>query len=392
MDSDEMREMGLWLNTMFGLAAMVWAAAATAQQVADVRRDEAVQASPSASQYRDEVTAAQVTDLTPDMTRALVTYQTHPMWTAGMDYLLFQGERDGEMSPHALHVASGEVRCLVASGAGSCVLGSESGRLYYLSGRELRALDVAAAFHGDGEPSVIAELPAEVSSAAGGVSLDAGGGALYAGAVLEEDERWALLALDLAKRHWRTVMALDSRIGHVQANPVVSGVVMFCHETGGDAPQRMWVVDAKDASPRPFYKETYGEWVTHEAWWGGDRAAFTIWPYDDEHRRKPHGAVSADLATGTLTVHAQFPAWHIHGRPDGKWLVADDMDRNIWLIRREDGERRLLTQGHLGQGFKTHPHPSFTPDGTGVVFSSSRNGAEHVFLAAIPQWTSLPLP
>ena len=371
---------------------MVCAAAATAQQAADIGREKAVQASPSVSQYRDDVTSVQVTDLTPDMTRALVTYQTHPMWTAGMDYLLFQGEHDGEMAPHALHVASGEVRCLVASGAGSCVLGSESGRLYHLSGRELRALDVAAAFHGDGEPSVMAELPADVSSAAGGVSLDAAGDVLYAGAVLEEDKRWALLALDLVKRHWRTVMPLDFRIGHVQANPVVSGVVMFCHETGGDAPQRMWVVDAKDASPRPFYKETYGEWVTHEAWWGADRAAFTIWPYDDEHRRKPYGAVSADLATGTPTVHAQFPAWHIHGSPDGKWLVADDMDRNLWLIRREDGERRLLTQGHLGQGFQTHPHPSFTPDGAGVVFSSSRNGAEHVFLVAIPEWESLPLP
>jgi len=385
MDSDEMRGMGLSLKSMFGLAAIMWAAAATAQQVADVRREEAVQASPSANQYRDEVTAAQVTDLTPDMTRAVVTYQTHPMWTVGMDYLLFEGEHDGDMAPHALHVASGEVRCLVASGAGGCVLGSESGRLYYLSCRELRTLDLPAAFHGDGEPSVIAELPAEVSTAAGGVSLDAGGGVLYAGAALEEDKRWALLALDLIKRHWRTVTGLDFRIGHVQANPVVPGVVMFCHETGGDAPQRMWVVDTKDASPRPFYKETYDEWVTHEAWWGADRAVFTIWPYDDEHRRKPYGAVSADLATGTPTVHAQFPAWHIHGSPDGKWLVADDMARNLGLIRREDGERRLLTQGHLGQGFET-------PDGAGVVFSSSRNGAEHVFLAAIPQWTSLPLP
>ena len=145
-------------------------------------------------------------------------------------------------------------------------------------------------------------------------------------------------------------------------------------------------------SPRPFYKETYNEWVTHEVWWGGLRALFTIWPYDEEHKQKPHGVVSADLATGKPTVHAQFPAWHTHGSPDGQWIVADDFERNLWLIKAETNERRLLTQGHLGNGFDTHPHPSFTPDSKAVVFNSSRNGKEEIFMVDLPDWESLPLP
>jgi oligogalacturonide lyase len=119
---------------------------------------------------------------------------------------------------------------------------------------------------------------------------------------------------------------------------------------------------------------------------------FTVWPYDAEHTKKPHGVVSADLATGTPTVHAQFRAWHTHGSPDGQWIVADDFDRNLWLIKVATGERRLLTQGHLGKGFATHPHPSFTPDGKGVVFTSSRSGVESVFLVDLPAFESLPLP
>jgi Tol biopolymer transport system component len=53
-------------------------------------------------------------------------------------------------------------------------------------------------------------------------------------------------------------------------------------------------------------------------------------------------------------------------------------------------ERRLLTQGHKGEGCKTHPHASFTPDGKGIVFSSSRFGTEDIFLVDIPEWKSLP--
>jgi len=380
---------GLSLELAVAIVAVLWGAMAPA---GDAGKGEAVHGNPGANSYRDEVTGALVTDLTPDMARALVTYQTHPMWCAGMDYLLFQGERDGVVAPHALHLPSGEARCLVAGGTGSCVLESEGGRLYYFSGREVHVLDVAAAFRGDGAPSSVAGLPQEVLRSEGGVSLDANDSVLYTGAVLEEDARWALLALDVEVGRWRTVARLDFRIGHVQASPSASGEVMFCHETGGDAPQRMWFVDAQGGRPRPFYKETYGEWVTHEVWWGRDRAAFTIWPYNEEHRRQPHGAASADLATGTPMIHAQFPAWHIHGSPDGKWLVADDMDRRIWLIRRDNGERRLLTRGHLGRGFQTHLHPSFAPDSASVVFSSSRNGAEHLFLVTIPEWESLPLP
>ena len=166
---------------------------------------------------------------------------------------------------------------------------------------------------------------------------------------------------------------------------------MFCHETGGDAPQRTWVIQNNEKDPRPLYKETYGEWVTHEVWWGGDQVVFTVWPYDEEHTRKPHGILSADLATGQPTLHSQYRAWHVHGSPDGRWIVGDDFDRNIWLVRVETGERRLLTQGHLGEGCKTHPHPSFTSDSKGIVFNSSRNGNEDIFLVEIPDdWQSLP--
>lgn len=96
------------------------------------------------------------------------------------------------------------------------------------------------------------------------------------------------------------------------------------------------------------------------------------------------------MATGTAKVNAQFPAWHVHGSPDNKYLAADDFDRNLWLIKADSGERRLLTQGHGREGLDIHPHASFTPDSRAVVFNSGHLGTQDVFLARLPEWDSLP--
>jgi oligogalacturonide lyase len=345
-----------------------------------------------ATEYRDERTGARVRDLTPGMAQANVVYQTHPMWTSGMEYLIFNAERGGKVLPHALQMKTGQARVIIEGDVGASVLDPRLGRLYCVMDKQIDALDVAAAFEGEAKPRKVADLPEKALRLEGGISLDSRGDLLYAGALLEEQKKWALFALNVANGGWRTVTEIDFRIGHVQANPAVPRVIMFCHETGGDAPQRTWVVNADGAGLRPFYQETYKEWVTHEVWWGGTRALFTVWPYDDEHKKQPHGVLTADLATGKPTVHAQFPAWHTHGSPDGQWIVADDFDRNLWLIRAESNERRLLTQGHLGKGFDTHPHPSFTPDSKAVVFTSSKSGRESIFMVDVPAWDSLPLP
>jgi oligogalacturonide lyase len=336
--------------------------------------------------YRDDVTGARVFNLTPGSERDLVTYQTHSMWSAAGSHLMFSSDGGGGMQPHALDLGDGTVRRLSERVVASEVLARKSDRVYLVSERMIYAVHLAQA----GGEQEIADLPGYAERLSGGVSLDASEAVLFSGVAFEGEKSWGLIALDLSSGEWRRLVTVDFQVGHVQANPVRPGVVMFCHETGGDASQRMWVVEPDHESPRPFYKETYDEWVTHEAWWGADRAIFTIWPYDDAHRAQPHGILSADLATGTSTLHSQYPAWHTHGSPDRRWAVGDDFERNLWLVEIATGKRRLLTQGHNTKGFETHPHSSFTPDGKGVVFSSSRSGSEDVMMVEIPEWDSLP--
>lgn len=348
---------------------------------------------PEPQYFRDDRTGARVEQLVTGECRNEVVYPTHWMWTPNQEYLVLQSDRGsgGEfMEPYALCMKTFQTRRLVAGRVDACALGRKHGRLYYLAGRDLYVVNVGMMFRNVAGPRKVASLPGSIKQAVGGITLDASEDTLYAGTALDEGTHWGIISLDLTSKGWRLVTETSFMVGHLQANPDISGVLMFCHETGGDSPQRTWLVNGNGTGLRPFYKETYNEWVTHEVWWGALRAVFTIWPYDEVHRRKPHGIVSADMATGTPAVHAQFPAWHVHGSPDGKWVVADDKEGNLWLVNALSGERRLLTQGHNALNSGVHLHPSFTPDSKGVVFNSARNNAQDILLARLPEWESLP--
>jgi oligogalacturonide lyase len=341
--------------------------------------------------YRDEKTGALVRRLTNGRSRDEVVYQTHPMWVKGMDYLVFNSDRSGQgMQPHILESRTGTIRPLTDQPVADYVVARKSAALYALTGDAILAFDAERAFHEGAPPKWVFDWPRDHAGHIGMMSLDATERILYAGFSYTRDKEFGVLAIDLPTGKSRPVAVVDFQVGHVQANPEIPGVVSFCWETGGDAPQRMWLVDANDGNARPFYKETYEEWVTHEAWWGPDRMLFTIWPYDDAHKTQPHGVAVVEYPSGDHRIIYQMPAWHTAGSPDGRRVMADDFDRNLWLIDPNTGERRLLTQGHNTKGVDTHPHASFTPDSKGIVFTSSKFGNADVFLVEIPEWDSLP--
>lgn len=345
--------------------------------------------------YRDSETGVMVYNLTRGETDDQVMYQTHPMWTRDMDYFLFYSRRSGAgMRPHLLEMQTGEVRPIIRGGYQRGTMTWKDNLLYYISDHKVFATDVIAEFHAKARPQFLGRIPEAYQRYSGDITVDADDSALYFGAQLDETgEKCAVAAVDLALGKTRTVVETDFKVGHFQANPFRAGEIMFCWETGGDAPQRTWFVRADGSDLKPMYKESYNEWVTHEVWWDADNIIFTIWPYDDERRKKPHGIATASRATGPegeMKVLSQYPAWHTHGSPDGNWALGDDFDRNIWLVKADTCERKLLSQGHLGDGFKTHPHGSFTPDSKGAVFTSSKNGVENIFYVPLPDWEDLP--
>lgn len=150
---------------------------------------------------------------------------------------------------------------------------------------------------------------------------------------------------------------------------------------------------ARDAARR--------EWVVHESWMpraaveGRTEIVTVVWP---------HGMIGIDVGSGNARRVTSFPAWHPMIRRDGRSCVADTTfpDRGLvtfdpsvsdsavlplveslssnagshWNTTHcpyDDGPVRVVAPQH------THPHPSFAPDGSRVVFTSDRTGVAQLY-------------
>jgi hypothetical protein len=91
--------------------------------------------------------------------------------------------------------------------------------------------------------------------------------------------------------------------------------------------------------------------------------------------------------------------WHCNLSPDGGWAVVDttgphDLPGRGWenaegrsdvlLVEMATGRRELLAHTTLTK-HPWHPHPVFTPDGRGVVYSEARGDSGCVHLVTLPR-------
>ncbi|MFT3868968.1 MAG: hypothetical protein QM715_10970 [Nibricoccus sp.] len=185
-------------------------------------------------------------------------------------------------------------------------------------------------------------------------------------------------SIDLATGEIKTVIDVDFRMGHVQTNPWEPGEIIYCHETTGDGPQRMWVVRSDGSGNRPLYAETPDEWITHETVATKDEVMFNIMGHLPYLREHPTGIAVINLRTNQMKLLGQVEEsmpgrgtggfWHCNGSPDGRWSVGDTFLGNVYLIDRTNGERLLLTTGHKMR--PDHTHPIFRPDSRRIAIQS----------------------
>ena len=344
---------------------------------------------PEMRTFKDELTGLQVTALTTDPANDDKIYQTHPSWTADKQWVIFQSQRTGLPQLFAVRETSGEIVQLTdgPTGHGSACLSRKRNELLTIEGRKVVRIDIDELLagsirkNGKSDPAVAGELP-QGAQWAGTPSWDAEERVLYMALEWPDEtsnRRWSVHALELSTGAVKELLRQDFRISHVQANPFVMGLLMYAQETGGDAPQRMWIARADLSLHQPFYRETYDEWVTHEVWWDADHALFTIWPRNEEMRKKPFGITSVDLL-GESKVHSVFPYWHVTGARGSNYAVGDTFDGEIYQVDLKSGDRTLLTKGHRVGRTGTHPHPSLRPDAKRVLFVSHHLGNPDLFL------------
>jgi oligogalacturonide lyase len=386
----------------------------------------------------DEATGAVLTFLTTDQANDAKPYQTHTTWTADGQWILFRSDRAGS-GPQAflVHERTGDIVQLTEgpTDTGSLNLSRKENALYYVRGGRSRdggpgtprqlvrlELDPLLADAQGGTPKdasayerVIATLPSGLRDA-GGFALDADESQLFWGVSLDPPRapsgspggrreiddrnmdprqdreesrrrfeaagrgRGGIRGIDLRTGAIRTVVDVPFRMGHVQASPWVPGEIVYCHETTGDAPQRMWTVRADGTGNRPLYVEQGDEWVTHETFATRDEVMFNLMGHLPWLRERPTGLAVVDLRTNRMAILGQVEEdmgsgrtgglWHGNGTADGRLAVADSFKGDVYLIDRRSGARTLLTGGHVMK--PDHAHPIFSADGRRVLIQSGR--------------------
>jgi oligogalacturonide lyase len=360
-------------------------------------------------------------------------YPTHPQWTSDGKWLVFRSKRiPGEAL--AVNEDSGEMIQVTEGGyIGMLTLSKKNMTLYYIQKAEggddllVNAVDLASLFK-DSREGILKErdsyirtkgrIPGEMANGAD-MALDASESHIYfktsksyatkhAADGMKVEGNFgprnmgagpgAIAKMNLSNGEIQHVVSVPFQVGHVQTNPWVPGEIVFCWETGGKAPQRMWTVNADGAGLKPLLPENDFDWVTHEAVITKDEVAFAIMghrpitpageststsaenPGQESEwgpsgtRARPTGLAIINLRTHEMRIEGQTEngsgLWHVHGSPDGKWAVGDDFARNLYLINRETKEMKLISSGHKTTA-QDHPHPTFHPDGNRFQIQSA---------------------
>ena len=190
--------------------------------------------------------------------------------------------------------------------------------------------------------------------------------------------------MNLATGEVTKVIDTEFKTGHIQASRFTPGEIVFCNETGGDAHQRMWFCTADGTVFKPLYKETSLDWVTHETFATKDYVYFNILGFQPRLRKQVSGIARINLRTDDVELIGQVELekdrqamdgqltgrgfWHCNASRDNKWAAGDTFEGNLWLMNVQTGERHWLVSDTKMK--PDHAHPSFSPDGTKVLFQS----------------------
>ncbi len=373
----------------------------------------------------DPSTGIPITVLTSPDKNDRFPYQTDPMWTADGKYIVFRsssrytepgGDKDkGTNCIYFIEELTGEIiQATDDSSVGSSYLAHNSNRMFYMrsdGGKYgLYVLDLDLLFEDSKsgnikERSFYEKKVGDISAEWGiprEIAVDCTDD--YAYFVVErpvsEEERKKAVAIvysnpntvnilcgirkmDLKTGEISMILDADFRIGHIQTNLFKSGEITYCHETGGDAPQRMWFCTADGKINRPLYKETPLDWVTHETFANENYVYFCLVGFSNELRKQATGIVRINLRTDDIEFLGQADIdkdyspnsnikgrgfWHCNASRDGKWAIGDTYAGNIWLINIATGERHLLVS-HIPMS-PDHGHPYISPDNKRVLFQS----------------------
>ena len=403
------------------------------------------------TRFTDPGTGVELTLLTDTAKNDRFMYQTDPMWTADGNHILFRSSgrqagvvrkgKGGKARPQTQYyfvdVPTGRiVQATDGEGIGGVFLANRSNRMFF-SRREgdkwnMYAMELGR-FFADADAgkcgkaadyaTLIGTFPGEMGRP-GGFCVNSDDSYAFITVSREgtEEERRRMEAkafrprgdqplkvrpalsgirkMDLHTGEVTSVIDTEFRIGHIQASRFAPHEIVFCNETGGDADQRMWYCRADSLTYRPLYRETPLDWVTHETFASKDYVYFNILGFQSRLRKQATGIFRINLRTDDVEPLGQVELgsdgsmlrgrgfWHCNASRDDKWATGDTFAGNVWIINTETGERHRIATGTVMR--PDHAQPSFSPDGTRLLFQSGRfSGGKRLTLVMV-DLTQLP--
>ena len=376
---------------------------------------------PEYREYMDPLTHRRVCQLTDSTAEDYHLYFYNPSVTPDGKYLVFLSERTGVGNLFRLELQNGEIVQLTdaqpiraeywpfteaVQGVGSCLpaIANCGQEVFYFEGTDLLAVGIESLKRRQLLSLPSDRRPSMLQANAGGETLVF---ATWDEDLFMERSHRAYAGERFPDEHFfqettSTMMRVEAETGqaeevlrkerfwinHVHVNPQDRDLILFCHEYS-ELPDRMWLLDVATQKCGPIPGQGAEEWYQHEFWSGdGRRICF-------------HGGISGDNTQGfcgwcspngegyTKAYHATsgraYAHYNVH--PDGQTMVTDGEARPgcISKVHLRDGKQEFeILCRHdsytFGDDQRCHPHPSFTPDGRQVIFTSNRTGTSNVYL------------
>lgn len=195
-------------------------------------------------------------------------------------------------------------------------------------------------------------------------------------------------------------------LGHFQFCPDDSTIGSFCHEGPWNlVNQRIWLLDFVAREARPCFRQDEQDAIGHEFWTHDGLLFF-------DNRGPGHdGTITSDRTQAVATevavnqntmipfvgladrrgntvrqIDMPYYCNHYHANPDNTVLVGDDVDDLVLIDISGDTARLELFVGNHGTSWHTqssHCHPTWSWDGSRILYASDRGGKVNLYLAEV---------
>jgi len=214
-----------------------------------------------------------------------------------------------------------------------------------------------------------------------------------------------LVRIDIETGEYRIVHQDNCWLGHPIYRPFDDNIIGFCHEGPHDlVDARMWLVNEDGSHIRKVKEQAKGESCTHEFWIPNGSAMAYVSYLKGQNERIIYKANPDTLENERVMLMPQCS--HLMSNFDGSLMVGDGCDTPVdvadiqeyriqndpflYIMNTKTKTTTKLAKHNTswkvlnGDRQITHPHPSFTPDNRGVLFTSDFEGNPSVYIADIP--------